>query len=257
MELVDTHAHLDVPEFEADLVEVLERAASVGVGRIVCVGTTLESSRACIQLARRYHGRIFAAVGVHPNYCAEAGEGDFEEIRALATLPEVVAVGETGLDFHHDFAPRELQLARLRDHVSLSLSVGKPLILHARKADEELISVLREQARLLHGVRHCFDAEPRAAGAYLELGLHVAFGGLVARPGYKRVKAAAEKMPSNRLLVETDCPYMAPSQVKTGRNEPAFIEHTVRALAGIRRSTPEEIAEVTTRNAASLFFAGR
>jgi len=254
VELVDTHVHLDLPEFEADLVEVLERAAQVGVGRMICVGTTLESSRACARLARRYSGRLFASVGVHPNYCAEAGPEDFDEVRALAALPEVVAVGETGLDFHHDYAPRDIQKEWLREHLRLSLAVGKPIILHARKADEDVVSILREEAQRVHGVRHCFDSSAQVAARYLELGLHVSFGGIITRPGYKRVKAAAAKVPVGRLLVETDCPYMAPVQVATGRNEPAFMEHTVRALAGLRRVGFEELAEATTRNACQLFF---
>ena len=119
VELLDTHAHLDLPEFEGDLVDVLDRAARIGIGRILCVGTTLESSRACLGLARRYPGRLFASVGIHPNYSSEAGPDDFAEIGALAALPEVVAIGETGLDFHHDYAPRELQEESLRNHVWL------------------------------------------------------------------------------------------------------------------------------------------
>jgi len=254
MELVDTHAHLDMPEFEADLVDVLQRAAESGVGRILCVGTTLESSRACIEMAHRFPGRVHAAVGLHPNYCAEAAEGDLEQIRALAHHPQVVAIGETGMDFHHDYAPRELQARCFREHVRLSLSEDKPLIIHARKADEEALAILREEAQLLHGVRHCFDGSSEAAAGYLKLGLHVAFGGIITREGQKRVKVAARTVPAARLLVETDCPYMAPPAVKVGRNEPAFIVHTVNALAALRNVTPDEIAAITTRNAARLFF---
>jgi TatD DNase family protein len=252
--LVDSHAHLDLPEFEADLVEVLARAGSAGVERIICIGTTLESSRACIALARRFPGRIFASVGIHPNYCAEAAPGDLEQLASLAALPEVVAVGESGLDFHRNYAPPEMQERFFRDHVRLSCSAGKPLVIHARKADEEVLRILKDEAKLVHGVRHCFDSSPSVAAAYLDMGLHLAFGGLVTREGYKRVKAAAAAVPANRLLLETDCPYMAPAGVSTGRNEPAFLEHTLRVLAGLRRTTPDEISAVTSRNASRLFF---
>ena len=256
MELVDTHAHLDMPEFQSDLLDVLQRAAEAGVGRIICVGTTLDSCQRCVQLARRYPGRVFAAVGIHPNYCAEARADDFEQVEAMASLAEVVAVGETGLDLHHSYSPPELQGDYLRRHIRLSLSVGKPLIVHARKADEQLLRILGEQAQMLHGVRHCFDGSAQTAARYLDLGFRLGFGGAITQPGHKKLKAAARMVPAARLLVETDCPYMTPAGQPGGRNEPAFITHAVQALAGLRKVTPEEIARITTGNAARLFFGG-
>jgi len=257
MELMDTHAHLDLPEFARDLADVLQRAAQAGVGRIICVGTTLESSRQCVELARRFPGRIYASAGIHPNHCGEAASDDLDGIKHLARLSEVVAIGETGLDLHHTYAPPELQEQYLQEHVRLAVTVGKPLIIHARRADTQLLRVLREEAEAVHGVRHCFDGTPDAAADYLELGMHVAFGGILTRAGYNRVKQAAGVVPATRLLVETDCPYMTPPGAGTARNEPAFIVHTVQALAALRRTSAEEIASITTHNALRLFFTSR
>ena len=254
MELVDTHAHLDLPEFERDLVHVLRRAAEAGVDRIVCVGTDLASSGRCVELARRFPARLYAAVGVHPNHCAEAGSEDFERIGQLARLPEVVALGETGLDFHRTYSDRELQVRWLREHIRLALSLDKPLILHARKADEELLRLLREEAHRVRGVRHCFDGAAQVAAQYAALGMHIGFGGALTKPGHKKLKAAAAQVPARHVLVETDCPYVRPAQVPAGRNEPAFIVHTLGALARVRQTSPEQIAQLTTCNAARLFF---
>jgi len=255
MELVDTHAHLDTPDFSGDLLQVLQRAAEAGVGRIVCVGTTLESSRRCVELARRFPGRLYAAVGIHPGECAQARPEDMEQIERLASLPQVVAVGETGMDLRRSPAPAELQEHYFRAHVRLALRLGKPLIIHSRKADGAVVAVLREHAGEVRGVRHCFDGTPRSADAYLELGLHLGFGGLLTRQGYRRTKEAARLAPANRLLLETDCPYLTPAEAAAGRNEPAFIVHSARALAGLREVGLEQVAETTRRNAEALFFA--
>jgi len=257
MELIDTHAHLDLPQFAGRLVEVLRRAGEAGVSRIVCVGTSAGSSRRCIELARTFPRRVYAAVGIHPNDCAEAGDEDIERIESLARLPEVVAVGETGLDFHRTSAAPQLQERFFREHIRIALTVGKPLIVHSRKADEAVLRVLSEQARVVHGVRHCFDATPAVAGAYLDAGLHIGFGGLVTRPGYKRPRAAARMVPAGRLLLETDCPFMKPAGVEAPLNEPAFMARTAGALAGLRRMGAHELARTTTLNAERLFFRGR
>jgi TatD DNase family protein len=253
MNIVDTHAHLDMPEFEADLTQVLQRAGEAGVRQIICVGTTLDSSRRCVKLSRQHPNRIYATVGIHPNYCCEPGE-DADELERLATLPQVVAIGETGLDFHHDYASQEQQERFFRRHIRLSLSVGKPLIVHARKADERTIAIMAEEAQMIHGVRHCFDSSAQIAAGYLERGLHIGFGGIITRAGHKKLKRAARTVPDERLLVETDCPYMTPRGAESGRNEPAFIRGTVRALAGLRGRSDDTIAEVTSRNARRLFL---
>ena len=251
-QITDTHCHLDAPEFEADRDAVLQRAAEAGVGRLICVGTDLPSSLRCIELARRFPGRIYATVGIHPNYWAAAGPEDWARIEGLAALPEVVAVGESGLDFHYTHTSREAQAEALRRHIRLAHRTGKPIIIHARNADEEVLQVLHEEGPPPHGVRHCFDRPLAAAEGYLELGWHVAVGAAVTRPGYAKFKDAVRCLPADRLLLETDSPYQSPSSRPGARNEPAFIVETLRAVAGLRGETPEAVADRTTRNAGAL-----
>lgn len=254
MPIVDTHAHLDMPQFTDDLEEVLRRAEQAGVARVLCVGTDLASSRRCVEMARRFPGRLFAAAGIHPNDLQEAGPQDFSELERLCALPQTVAVGETGLDFHYDAAPRDAQLSAFRRHALIALAADKPLIVHARKSDEAVLAALEEFAGRLRGVRHCFDASPEAATRYVECGFFISFGGAVSRPGHKKLKEAARAVPADRLLVETDSPYQSPAVHAGRRNEPAFLVETVRALAALRGQEPEEVAAATTANALALFF---
>ncbi|MDP6439493.1 MAG: TatD family hydrolase [Candidatus Brocadiia bacterium] len=256
MNIIDTHAHLDAEEFAHDLEAVMERAARAGVGRIVCVGTSLESSRRCMELARRFPGRMLATAGIHPNCCAEANDGDFEQVAALAALPEVAAVGETGLDFHRDYAPAEMQVDCFLRHLRLARSVGKPLVIHARRADEDVLAILAREGAGVRGVRHCYDGTPGTAERYVELGMHVAFGGAATRSRHKKLKAAAASIPAERLLVETDCPYMRPAGAPEGPNEPANVRLVVGTLAELRGAGAEEIARITTRNAEELLLGG-
>ncbi len=252
MRIADTHAHLDVPAFADDLPAVLRRAEQAGLERIICVGTDLASSRRCVELARRLGGLLRAAVGIHPNSWADAAAGDFEALAELAAAPEVLAVGETGLDFHHDRTPRPAQLDAFRRHLALARRLGKPLIVHARKADDAVLDTLTEWGPMA-GVRHCFDASAQVAERYLALGFHVSFAGTITRPGHRKLKAAARALPLDRLLVETDCPYQTPAGRGKVRNEPAFIVDTVQALAALRAAPPEEIAAATAANARRLF----
>lgn len=257
MRIVDTHAHLDATQFDQDLHPVLQRAADAGVYKIICVGTTVESSRACLELAERFPERVHAAVGIHPNYSSEEKEADFDLLGRWIQHPGAVALGETGLDYHHDYSPKDRQKDFFRRHIRLALATNTPLIIHSRKADSDTLEILRQEGERIPGVRHCFDSSAQIAAAYLELGLHVAFGGTLTRRGHKKLKTAARSVPDERLLVETDCPYMIPRPVDVRRNEPAFITHTVEALSDLRNRTPEKIAESTTRNAEELFFARR
>ncbi|KPK63210.1 MAG: hypothetical protein AMK73_05330, partial [Planctomycetes bacterium SM23_32] len=249
MDIIDTHAHLDAAPFAGDLTAVLARAGAVGVERAVCVGTDLPSSERCVALAGRFPGRVYAAVGIHPNQWADAGPGDFPALERLARHPAVVAVGETGLDFHRDATARERQVGAFRRHLRLARAAGLPVIVHARKADEEVLAALAEEGAGLPGVRHCFEGPAHLARRYVELGLHLSVGAAITRPGYKKLKAAMTDIRADRLLVETDCPYQAPASRGGQRNEPAFIVETVRALAELRGETPEQTAALTTANA--------
>ena len=253
MRIIDVHAHLDDERFADDLEQVLLRAEQVGVCRMISVGTNAESSGRCVGLARRYPDRIRASVGIHPNRWAEAGDAEWERVCELAERPQVVAVGETGLDYHHEYTPKDEQKHGFRRHVELSQRTGKPLIIHARRSDDDAIALLAEFAGELTGVRHCFDRPGELMDRYLELGLHVSIGAAVTRPGYKKFKAAVRRLPAERLLVETDCPYQSPASRSGNRNEPAYIVETLKAIARLRETTVEDIADLTTRNARRLF----
>lgn len=261
MRIVDVHAHLTTPEFASDLPEVLERAAAAGVKMMLCVGTDLRSSRQCVELARRFAGRIYAAVGIHPNDTGQAGATDMLAIQGLSELAEVVAIGETGLDFRDEATDRLVQLRTFRAHIRLARESQKPLIIHARKSDDEVLAILAEEAAAaspeapaLRGVRHCFDASPQVAARYTEQGFCISFGGILTQAGFRKVKAAAAAVPADLLLLETDCPYQTPASHAGARNEPAFIVETLHALAALRGPTREEVARTTTANAHRLFF---
>jgi TatD DNase family protein len=260
MRIIDVHSHLDMPEFAADLPRVVERAIRAGVEVMICVGTDLASSRACVELARRFPGRLYAAVGIHPNSWSQAGPEDMRGIERLCALPEVVAVGETGLDFHHALTDRRGQAAGFVEHIRVARSARKPLMVHARKSDEHVLAILAREAvgpggaADLPGVRHCFDGSADIAARYVEQGLHISFGGLITRPGHDKVKQAARTVPAGRLLIETDCPYQTPALHAGERNEPAYALETLQALAALRGETPEALANSTTRNAEALFL---
>ena len=240
-QITDVHAHLDARQFAADLSEVMDRAAQAGVSRVVTSATDLESSRRCVELARRMPHRVYATVGVHPNDWFRSKPDDMRQLERLVGQPEVVAIGETGLDLHRKTTQLEQQLDAFRQHIRLALWMDKPLIVHAHKSDEEVLRVLAESDARLSGLRHCF-------------GFYISFGGLVTRSGFRKVKHAARTVPDERLLVETDSPYQAPASHAGARNEPSFIVDTVRALAELRGTTPEEIAAITAENAARLLF---
>jgi TatD DNase family protein len=256
MDAFDVHAHLNLAAFEDDLDAVLGRADEAGVSRILCVGVDLETSRRAVELARRYPDRIFAAVGIHPNHWADSAD-EMDAVAELAADLHVAAIGETGLDFYHEHTPREAQADGFREHLRLAHSVSKPVIVHARRSDDEVLRILSEQASPVSGVRHCFDRPWGSAERYLALGLHISLAAAVTRPGYKKLKAAVARVPADRLLVETDCPYQSPASHSGERNEPAFITETIEAAAALRDQTPDEFATLTTANARALFLPDR
>ncbi len=253
MDAFDAHAHLNLPDFADDLPQVLERAREAGVGSMLCVGLDLPTSRRAVELARLHPGTVFAAVGIHPNHWGESS-ADMDAVANLACEPGVVAVGETGLDFHHDHTPHQCQAEGLREHLRLGRSVGQPVIIHARRSDDAVLRVLQAEAGLSGGVRHCFDRPAPVAERFLALGFHISLAAAVTRRGYKRLKAAVGGIPADRLLVETDCPYQSPASRAGQRNEPAFIRETIEAAARLRRTTPRELAAQTTANARTLFL---
>ncbi len=254
MHLVDTHAHLDEDAFNQDVDEVIARAVSSGVTAMVAVATTLDSSRATIALAARVP-QVFAAVGIHPNYAVQAKPGDWDAIEELAASPKVVAIGETGLDRYWDHTPFDVQLDYFRRQIELAKHRDLPFIVHCREAEPDVVAMLREAAGAgqLKGIMHSFCGGRATLDAALELGLHISFAGMLTFKKNLELRELAKSVPLERLLVETDSPYLAPQPNRGKRNEPAFVRHTAECLAEVHGRTLDEMAETTTANAARLF----
>lgn len=251
MELVDTHVHLDDEAFDGDREAVLERAAAAGVRTLVAIGTGLDSSRKTVALAEQ-HPYVAAAVGIHPH---EAGTVAPEAVRQLAPLlerPGVVAVGETGLDYFRDYAPRPAQEALFRAHLALAREVGLPVVIHCRNAYPEVLAILREFPQT-HVIFHAFSGSAGAATACLDHGGYLAFGGpLTFRHAQDLVEAAAS-VPLDRILLETDAPLLSPEPYRGRRNEPGRVRLVAERLAEIRGITLEAVGEATTANARRVF----
>jgi TatD DNase family protein len=252
MLLFDTHCHLDEPAFDGDRDDVLTRARAEGVVGMLAIGTTAASSRAVVELTR-HHGDIYAAVGIQPNYVAEEKAGDWEQIVELAVDPRVVAIGETGLDRYWDYTPFAAQVEAFDRHLELSRTTGKPFVVHCRDAEADVVAQLRRAQGPLRGVMHSFSGDLATAEACLELGLHISFAGMVTFKRNEALRAVAKAVPLERLLIETDAPYLAPMPHRGKRNEPAYVAHTAAVLAEARGMTPEELGAVTTETARRLF----
>lgn len=256
--LIDTHAHLDDGQFQGDLPAVLERAAAAGVDRMVAVATTAQSSHACLALARQHAG-LRASVGIHPNHAVQAAADAWDDIVRLADDPLVVAVGETGLDRHwHDtpFAQQEDYFAR---HLELGRATQRAVVIHCREAEADMLRMLRaefDRHGPLRAVMHSFSGELATARACLEMGLHISFAGMLTYKNAQKLRDVAAQLPLERLLVETDCPYLAPVPVRGQRNEPAHVVHTAQCLAGVLGVSLESLARQTSSNAQQLFHLG-
>jgi TatD DNase family protein len=252
MPLIDTHAHLDLPDFARDLPAVLDRAVSAGVRRIITVGTDLASSRRAVDLAAQFP-MLFATVGVHPHDAARMPAEALDELADLARRPKVVAIGEIGLDYYRDLSPRPAQRAVFAAQLDLARRLDLPVVIHCREAHAEVRAILGEQAIARRGVMHCFSGSPDDARAALDLGLHISFTGTITFPKAARTREVAKVVPLNRTMVETDCPYMAPEPRRGRRNEPAWVKYVAAALAAAHGVAPDAIAAATTAAARDLF----
>jgi TatD DNase family protein len=254
MTLIDTHAHLDEEAFRPDRGEVIARAREAGLEYVVTIGTTAASSREAVDIARA-NSAIYAAVGIQPNYVAEAAPGDWEVIEELATRPKVVAIGETGLDRYWDHAPFDLQSEYFSQHIALAQRHDLPFVVHCREAEQDVVAQLKAAAAAgpLRGVMHSFSGDIETALACVELGLYISFAGMVTFKKNDALRAVAARIPLDRLLIETDSPYLAPVPFRGKRNEPAYVRHTAECLATVRNMTPQEIADATAENARRLF----
>ena len=256
----DTHTHLDQEEFDSNRADIIAAAHCAGVLGMVAVGTTAMSSRKCVRIARQFDG-VFAAVGIQPNYVAESADHDWERIVRLVDerRPEgskIVAIGETGLDRHWDYTPFGQQQNYFDRHLRLSQDRQIPFIVHMRDCDEDILEMLTEARKRgpLHGIMHSFTGDQAMATECVELGMHISFSGMVTFKKSGSLRECAATIPNDRLLLETDSPYLAPEPIRSKRpNQPAYLRHTAECLAKVRGVTLETLAEQTTRNARSLF----
>ena len=252
--LVDTHAHLDDRRLKGRLGEVLRSAKEAGVVQVVAIATTAEDSASVLSIAREHPG-VFASAGIHPNEAAGASPGDWGRIRELAGRPEVVALGETGLDRHWDRTPFDVQRDYFGRHLELAFELDRPIVIHSRECHRDIVEQLAALGRPIRGVLHSFTGTWPEAEEVLDLGLYVSFAGMLtfANKALGPLREAAARVPIDRLLVETDSPYLSPHPYRGRDNEPARVALTAAKLAEIRGMTLQELAEATTANARRLF----
>lgn len=253
MRLFDSHAHLTDNRFESELDDVLRRARQSGVAAVVSIATELDDSRRAIDLARRCDDpRVSATTGIHPHEAACFDPQVVPELEALAKSPEVVAIGETGLDFYYENAPRNVQLAAFRAQLELAAQLEMPIVVHSREADAETASLLEEFAGRVTGVLHCFSGGDALLKTGIACDWYVSFSGLVTFAKFSATEQV-RRVPRERLLIETDSPYLAPVPKRGRRNEPAFVSYVAQRLADLRGEEPERLAEATYRNACRFY----
>jgi TatD DNase family protein len=252
--LVDTHAHLDHPRLLNQLTDVLERARAANVWQVVSQSTSAESSERVVALASQ-HDALFAAVGIHPNDAVHAGEGDWSRVNALLDHPKVVAVGETGLDRYWDTTPFATQIEYFSLHLTAAFERNLPVVIHCRDSAQDILALLEALGRPMHGVLHSFTGDRALAGRFLDLGLHLGFAGQVtfSNKSLDSLREVAAHMPLDRVLLETDSPYLAPHPHRGRGNEPAYMAFTAERIAELRGISVAALAKATTANARRLF----
>ncbi len=250
--LIDTHAHLHFPQFDADLENVILRAREAGVVGIINIGTDLKTSLKSVAIAEA-HENVYAAVGIHPHDAADACLEDVETLRTLLDHPKVVAIGEVGLDFYRNLSPQDVQRRMLRMFLDWAKETAKPLVIHTREAEDDILAILQDRGKSgWSGVFHCFPGDERMADKVINLGFHVSFTGIIT---FKNSHSAevVRHVPLEKLLVETDCPFMAPVPHRGKRNEPAFAQLVAQKIAELKGTSFEQVAQHTTENAKNLF----
>ena len=253
MGFVDTHAHLHFPDYQGDREAVITRAREAGFQYLITIGTDAGSSRESLRLAET-HDFIFAAAGIHPHDVKDADERAVQEIAELLKNPRVVGIGEVGLDFFRDHSPREKQKEIFRKFLGLYRQTGKPLVIHCRDAYEDLRALLAEELKPpLRGVMHCFSSDKAMMARFLDAGLYISFAGPLTYKKNDALREACRACPRDRMLLETDAPFLPPQSVRGKRNEPAFMLETAKLAAELKGISPEKLGEETTANARALF----
>lgn len=253
--LIDSHCHLDFPEFAADLHSILQRAARAGVTRLITINTRIRRFPQLLELAERFPG-VSCTVGTHPHNAAEEDGISADDIVALVTHPKVVGIGEAGLDYYYDKAPREAQTRGLRTHIEASRRTNLPLVIHARNADADMANILEvEYARgAFSAVLHCFSSGAELARRGLALGFYLSFSGILTFKNTEDLRAIATDAPVDRILVETDAPYLAPGRFRGKRNEPSYVVETARVLSELKGISIEALSQITSQNTERLFW---
>lgn len=253
--LIDTHCHLDFPDFADDIEAYVARAEAAGVGRMVTISTRVARFPVYAALAERFPS-VWCTVGTHPHGAHEELDVTAERLVELARHPRCVAIGEAGLDYHYDKSPREAQAQGLRTHIAAARATQLPLVIHARQADEDMAAILREEMGkgAFPAILHCFTAGEMLARTGVELGLYVSFSGILTFKTSEELRAIARDIPMERLLVETDAPYLAPTPYRGKRNEPAYVVETAKVLADVKGVSFDEIARITTENARRCYW---
>lgn len=255
--LIDSHAHLDDARYDGDREAVIARAQQAGVDTFITIGCDLATSHAAVELADRYPF-VYASVGVHPHEVKHIGDDWYDELRRLAKQPKVVAYGEIGLDYHYNYSPPKLQRDRFREQVSLARELALPIVIHTREAQEDTIAILKEErAQEAGGVFHCFSGDAWLAKDALDLGFFLSFSGVITFQNATMLRDIVKTVPMDRLLIETDCPYLTPVPHRGKRNEPAYVRQVAEKIAEIKGGTTpvtvEDIGRITSQNARRLF----
>lgn len=252
--LIDTHCHLDFPDFETERDAIIERARAAGVGQMITISTRVKKFDTILAIAENY-ANVFCSVGTHPHNADEELDIETDDLVRLSAHPKVVAIGEAGLDYFYDNAPRDAQVIGLRRHIAAARQTQLPLVIHSRSADDDMADILTEETGkgAFPFLLHCFSSGPKLAKVGIDLGGYISFSGILTFPKSEELREIAKTVPHNRMIVETDAPYLAPKPFRGKRNEPAYVAHTALVLAETIGVSPEEIAAITTDNAFRVF----
>jgi TatD DNase family protein len=250
--MIDSHAHLEMDEFNEDRDEVVARAEAAGLAAVITIGTTIASSEKAVEMAA-LHDRVYASAGVHPHEVKGIGAGDYDRLRVLARTEKVVAIGEIGLDFYYNHSSRELQFRHFADQLDLAIELDLPVIIHDREAHRETLEFLASRKGRLKGVLHCFSGDLEMAAKCIDLGFYISIAGPVTYKKSEMLQKVAADIPLDSMLVETDSPYLAPHPWRGKRNEPAFVVETARRIAEIRGMAMDELGAATEQNTRRLF----
>ncbi|MFE4708895.1 TatD family hydrolase [Peribacillus simplex] len=251
--LFDTHVHVNAEQFNEDLEDVIDRAKEAGVNNMVVVGFDRPTIKRAMELIEAYDF-MYAAVGWHPVDAIDMTEEDLQWIEELSNHPKVVAIGEMGLDYHWDKSPKDVQMEVFRKQIRLAKKVGLPIIIHNREATADIVNILKEEeASMVGGIMHCFSGSAETALECINMNFYISLGGPVTFKNAKKPKEVAAAVPLDRLLIETDCPYLAPHPYRGKRNEPSYVKLVAEQIAEIKQLTLEEVSQATTENAKKLF----